>query len=93
MSLEKGRPADCSGRLEKEIRSYDLLDSLNIDYDRIDHDPAMTMEDCAEADRALNATICKNLLLCNRPHTQFFLLLLPLLLGYFLRCVLFVEHL
>ena len=77
MSLEKGRPADCSGRLEKEIRSYDLLDSLNIDYDRIDHDPAMTMEDCAEADRALNATICKNLLLCNRPHTQFFLLLLP----------------
>ena len=77
MSLEKGRPADCSGRLEKEIRSYDLLDSLNIDYDRIDHDPAMTMEDCAEADRALNATICKNLLLCNRQCTSFYLLMLP----------------
>ena len=77
MHLEKGRPADCSNRLEKEIRSYDLLDTLQIDYDRIDHDPAMTMEDCALADKALNATICKNLLLCNRPHTAFFLLMLP----------------
>ena len=77
MQLEKGRPQDCTGRLQKEIRSYDFLDRLNVDYDRIDHDPAMTMEDCAEADRALNAMICKNFLLCNRPHTQFFLLLLP----------------
>ena len=77
MQLEKGRPQNCTGRLDKEIRSYDLLDRLEIEYDRIDHDPAMTMEDCTEADRALHATICKNLLLCNRLHTQFFLLLLP----------------
>lgn len=77
MNIEKGRPQNCAGRLQKEIRSYDFLDRLQVDYDRIDHDPAMTMEDCAEADRALNAMICKNLLLCNRPHTQFFLLLLP----------------
>ena len=27
MVLVEGRPADCTGRLEKEIRSYDLLDS------------------------------------------------------------------
>ena len=58
MVLQKGRPADTAGRLEKEIRSYDLLDSLGIEYDRIDHEPAMTMEICEEIDRVLGATIC-----------------------------------
>ena len=77
MKLEMGRPADCSGRLEKEIRVYDLLDNLGIDYQRIDHEPAMTMEACAAIDEVLDATICKNLLLCNRQCTAFYLLLLP----------------
>lgn len=77
MVLQKGRPADTAGRLEKEIRSYDLLDSLGIEYDRIDHEPAMTMEICEEIDRALGATICKNLFLCNRQETDFYLLMMP----------------
>lgn len=77
MELQKGRPADTAGRLEKEIRSYDLLDSLGIEYDRIDHEPAMTMEVCEEIDRALGATICKNLFLCNRQQTDFYLLMMP----------------
>ncbi len=77
MILEKGRPADVSGRLEKEIRVYDLLDSLGVEYDRIDHEAAMTMEACEEIDKALDATICKNLLLCNRQQTDFYLLLMP----------------
>ena len=77
MELQQGRPADCSGRLEKEIRVYDFLDSLGISYQRIDHAPAMTMEACAAVDEALGATICKNLLLCNRQKTNFYLLLLP----------------
>ena len=77
MELQNGRPADCTGRLEKEIRVYDLLDSLGIDYQRIDHAPAMTMEACAEADALMGGMICKNLLLCNRQCTQFYLLLLP----------------
>ena len=77
MELQKGRPADTAGRLEKEIRSYDLLDSLGIEYDRIDHEPAMTMEICEEIDRALGATICKNLFLCNRQQTDFYLLMMP----------------
>ena len=47
MELQKGRPGECTGRLEKEIRVYDLLDQLGIDYHRIDHEPAMTMELCA----------------------------------------------
>lgn len=47
LTLEKGRPADCKGRLEKEIRVYDLLDSLGIAYERVDHEAAFTMEACA----------------------------------------------
>ena len=77
MKLENGRPADLSGRLPKEVRSYDLLDSLGIAYQRIDHEAAMTMEACAAIDEALNATICKNLLLCNRQCTAFYLLMIP----------------
>ena len=77
MELQNGRPADCGGRLAKEIRCYDLLDSLGVEYQRIDHEPAMTMEACEEIDRTLNAVICKNLLLCNRQKTKFYLLMLP----------------
>ena len=76
MELVKGRPLDCAGRLEKEVRVYDLLDSLGIAYQRIDHEAAMTMEACAAIDEVLDATICKNLLLCNRQQTTFFLLMI-----------------
>ena len=76
MELMNGRPADCTGRLAKEIRVYDLLDRLEIPYQRIDHEPAMTMEACAAIDEALEATICKNLLLCNRQCTVFYLLMI-----------------
>ncbi len=77
MQLTDGRPADCNGRLEKEIRVYDLLDSLHVPYQRVDHQEAMTMEACAEIDLVLDATVCKNLLLCNRQKTNFYLLLMP----------------
>ena len=77
MELLTGRPATNAGRLDKEIRCYDLLDRLEIPYQRIDHEEANTMEACTEIDKALNATICKNLLLCNRQCTKFYLLMLP----------------
>ena len=77
MQLETGRPADWQQRLPKEIRVYELLDSLGIAYQRIDHEAAMTMEACAAIDEALEATICKNLMLCNRQNTDFYLLLIP----------------
>ena len=77
MELLRGRPADLTGRLEKEVRVYDLLDRLNIPYQRIDHEATMTMEACAAVDRVLDATICKNLLLCNRQQTDFYLLMIP----------------
>ena len=77
MELVYGRPATNKGRLEKEIRCYDLLDSLGVEFQRIDHEAAMTMEACVEIDKVLDATICKNLLLCNRQCTAFYLLMIP----------------
>ena len=71
MELVFGRPATNDGRLDKEIRCYDLLDQLGVPYQRIDHEEANTMEACAAIDEALDATICKNLLLCNRQCTAF----------------------
>ena len=77
MELQQGRPADLAGRLDRELRSYDFLDALGVAYQRIDHEAAMTMEACAAIDTALEATMCKNLFLCNRQCTDFYLLMLP----------------
>ena len=77
MELQKGRPADLDKRLPKEQRVYDLLDSLGIEYGRVDHEAAMTMEACIAVDEALGTTMCKNLMLCNRQQTDFYLLLMP----------------
>ena len=77
MELLKGRPTDFSGRLDKEIRVYGFLESLGISYERVDHEPAMTMEACEEIDKAMGTAMCKNLLLCNRQKTDFYLLLMP----------------
>lgn len=83
MQLVDGRPESTERRLEKEIRVYDFLDSLGIEYKRVDHEAAMTMEACEEIDRTLSegvekgVAICKNLFLCNRQATDFYLLLIP----------------
>ena len=77
MELQNGRPTSCAGRLPKEIRCYDLLDRLGVEYQRIDHEAAMTMEACAAIDAALNAVICKHLLLSHRQCTVYYLLLMP----------------
>ena len=77
MEIVKGRPLNVKERLKKEVRVYDLLDELDIEYWRIDHEVAQTMEDCEEVDRILDAVICKNLFLCNRQKTKFYLLMMP----------------
>ena len=77
MKLETGRPENWQLRLPKEQRVYDFLDKLQIFYQRVDHEAAMTMEDCAQIDQVLQAPTCKNLLLCNRQCTDFYLLLMP----------------
>lgn len=95
LTIYKGKPNDLSNRHEREKRVYELLDKLNIDYDRLDHEPAMTMDVCAEIDKAFerltlnafnaqnndnktkHAIICKNLFLCNKQKTKFYLLMIP----------------
>ncbi len=68
---------DRSKRLPKELAVYDLLDTLGICWTSVDHEAAMDMASCAEADRQLGTRMCKNLFLCNRQHSQFYLLMLP----------------
>ena len=74
MELVEGRPQD--KRIDKEERVYDLLDQLNIDYQRIDHEEANTMEVCLEIEKTLKSTICKNLFLVNSNKSQYYLLML-----------------
>ena len=66
LKLVEGRPEDVSGRLEKEIQVYDLLDSLNVAYQRIDHEAAMTMDACEEIDRTLGEGVEKVQLLIDK---------------------------
>lgn len=82
-SLEKklqtytGRPESAEGREPRELRCYDLLDSLGVEYMRTDHPPADTMEVCLARAAVLGTRICKNLFLCNRQETVFYLLAMP----------------
>lgn len=76
MELFSGRPNTNDGRLEKEIRVYDFLDKLGIEYERVDHDEANDMEACNRIDDVLGTEICKNLFLCNRQQTEFYLLMM-----------------
>lgn len=77
MELYKGRPEDIKNREEREVRVYDFLDSLGIEYFRTDHEHADTMEECNRIDAVLDVVICKNLFLCNRQKTDFYLLMMP----------------
>ena len=77
IELYNGRPENTGDRLPREVRTYDLLDSLGIKYMRTDHGHADTMEACNEIDAVLGVIICKNLFLCNRQKTAFYLLMMP----------------
>lgn len=77
MTLYEGRPENDTNRLTKEILCYDLLDSLSIPFERLDHEPMATIADCEEVDKLLGVRICKNLFLCNSQKTKFYLFMLP----------------
>ena len=70
-----GRPTD--DRIPQELAVYDKLDELGIPYTRVDHEHADTMEDCLKIEKVLGSKICKNLFLCNRQQTDFYLLMMP----------------
>lgn len=77
LKLENKRPETNEEREEKEIRVYDMLDQLGVGYQRVDHEAAFTMEACEKIDKVLQAPTCKNLFLCNRQKTKYYLLLIP----------------
>ena len=77
MTLYKGRPTDCSGREPREVRVYDYLDSLGIEYYRVDHDSVFGDDDCLAVERVLDHVICKNIFLCNRQKTCYYMLVMP----------------
>ena len=66
-----------SGAPEREASVYELLARLGISYSRVSHEPAMTIDDCAGINAALGVDMCKNLLLCTRSQSEFFLVMLP----------------
>ncbi len=75
-AVTHGRP-DTTGLTPREVAVYDLLDQLNIPYRHVAHDAAETMEACVEIDTRLGTKMCKNLFLCNRQQTDFYLLMMP----------------
>ena len=77
MELYNGRPESTENRLPREVRTYDFLDKLEIGFQRTDHEAANNMEACNEIDAVLGVIICKNLFLCNRQKTNFYLLMMP----------------
>ncbi|MCR4815379.1 MAG: prolyl-tRNA synthetase associated domain-containing protein [Lachnospiraceae bacterium] len=77
MELYTGRPENTDGRLPREVHTYDFLDRLNIPYQRTDHERADNMEACNAIDAVLEVVICKNLFLCNRQKTNYYLLMMP----------------
>ena len=70
-----GRPTN--DRIPQELAIYDRLEELNIPFVRADHDRADTIEVCEEVEKVMGSKICKNLFLCNRQQTQFYLLMMP----------------
>ncbi|MBD5461826.1 MAG: prolyl-tRNA synthetase associated domain-containing protein [Lachnospiraceae bacterium] len=68
---------DSVGRREREMEVYRLLKSLEIPFQRMDHEPMATIEACRGVDEILGIHMCKNLFLCNSQKTVFYLLLMP----------------
>ncbi len=60
----------------KEKATLELLDKLGIAYKHYDHDIALTMEACEGIGSDVGAQHFKNLFLCNRQGTSFYLVLL-----------------
>ena len=77
LTIFNGAPDSNIGRLDKEMDFYRLLSALDVPFSRIDHGAAFTMEECYAADSAFGVMACKNLFLCNRQQTDFYLLLMP----------------
>lgn len=76
LKLTAGRSGH-PGLSDTESACYDFLDGLGIPYFTVTHPACADMEACRAVDSILEAVICKNLFLCNRQMTDFYLLMMP----------------
>ena len=70
--IQTKAPSLFQTRLQKI--TYEALEKLQIPFERVDTDEAVTMEDCAAINEKLNMDMVKTLFLCNRQQTDFYLL-------------------
>ena len=73
----RGKPKDLDKRQEKERKCYEFLEKIGIDYEVVDHEEASDMDKCLEIETVLGVKICKNIMLCNRQETIFFIFMMP----------------
>ena len=64
-------PENFQSELQQKI--YETLAHLDIPFERVDNDTAITMEDCVLINERLDMKTVKTLFLCNRQKTNFYL--------------------
>ena len=69
--IYNNKPDKYKNKLEEIV--YNTLEELNISYERVETDEAITMEDCIEIDKKLNMKMVKTLFVTNRQKTNFYL--------------------
>ena len=70
-------PENVSERVPLEQEVYKVFKKLGIPFERVDNDPAASMEECADIGKVLGAPVRKDVFLCNQKKTTFFLLVMP----------------
>ena len=69
--IYKNEPKKFFTKLQKKV--YEVLKELHIQFERVETDEAITMEDCIEINKKLDMKMVKTLFLCNRQKTSFYL--------------------
>ncbi len=73
--IEKQVPTNFICPLEEEV--FQILEKLKIQYEYVTNDVVETMDECVDIDKKLECEIRKSILLTNKKHTTFFLVVLP----------------
>jgi len=65
------KPKEFENETQRMI--YEALEELKIPFDRVENDFMISMEDCEAVNKKMNTRMAKNLFLCNRQKTEFYL--------------------
>lgn len=69
--ISKSPPESYESTLQEMV--YETLKKLEIPFERVDTDEAISMEDCIEINKKLDMKMVKTLFLCNSKKTNFYL--------------------